>query len=73
MSKVITGSKGKAFARRIDGNVYCVTYDRSKAMDRDVSGRYLRELVEAGYEVVCDDGWTGRLDTDGGVRWDKTA
>jgi hypothetical protein len=52
-------TKGKAYATRTSGNVYCVTYERSKAMDRDVSGEYLGRLVRAGYEVVCDNGGYG--------------
>jgi hypothetical protein len=45
-------SKGKAYATRTSGNVYGVTYERSRADDRDVSGEYLNELVRSGYEVI---------------------
>lgn len=53
-------SKGKAYAIQKGGNNYCVRYERSGAMDRNVPYGYLRGLVESGYEVhVARSGYGG--------------
>lgn len=75
MTTTNTASKGKAFATRTDGNVYHVRYDRSRAMDANVSGRYLVGLVESGYEVVIAAGQFGGREVgtlvNGEVKWAK--
>lgn len=49
----------EAIAVRTSGNVYDVTYPRTRHLDRDVSGAYLARLVRAGYTVHCDNGGHG--------------
>ena len=75
MSKATVTGKGKAFAARVDGNVYQVTYERSVSMDRDVGYRYLQALVESGYEVVIAASQFGGRETGtlvgGEVVWAK--
>lgn len=46
--------KKTAIATRTAGNTYDVTYPGTRSLDRDVTYRYLEQLVRDGYHVTVE-------------------